>query len=171
MKKIIIAGFLIFLSADLKAQEAGPADSTAVKTIDGILQEVLSLTSRKKGSALDEDAFRNLFLPTARFTVLNHDDTFPVPSETVTLEEFIELMRDPYYEEGYTEYELGKVVDEYNGIASVFQSVYQKDSENFESRAVNSYQLIYFNDRWWIANLIWTSESDGIEIPKKYLEN
>ena len=35
--------------------------------------------------------------------VLNHDDTFPEPVESVTLEEFITLMQDPYYEEGYIE--------------------------------------------------------------------
>jgi hypothetical protein len=77
-------------------------------------------------------------------------------------------MQDQYYEEGYIEYELGKVVNEYNGIANVFQAVYQKDSENLESKAMNSYQLIYFNSRWWVVNLIWTTNLNGVEIPRKY---
>lgn len=171
MKNILILGLLFFITTDLRAQEKLSADTLAVKTIDGILKEVLRISSREKGKDPNWEAFRNLFLPTAKFTVLNHDDSFPVPVETVTLEEFIELMDDPYYDEGYIEYELGKVVNEYNGIANVFQSVYQKDSENVESRAVNSYQLVYFNDRWWIANLIWTSESNEFEIPKEYLNN
>lgn len=161
---------LLVLATDVIAQEVR-TDTTAVKTIDGILKEVLRMSSREKGVIPNWDAFRNLFLPTAKFTVLNQDDRFPVPAETVTLDEFIELMQDPYYEEGYTEYELGKVVNEFNGIANVFQSVYQKDSEGVESRAVNSYQLIYFNNRWWVANLIWTAETEEAEIPERYLKN
>ena len=155
----------------LKAQESRSADTSAVKTIDGVIKEVLRITSREKGKAANWDAFRNLFLPTASFTVLNHDDAFPLPAETVTLDEFIALMQDSYYEEGYIEYELGKIVNEYNGIANVFQSVYQKDSENVEVRGMNSYQLIYFEDRWWVANLVWTTDSNGVEIPEKFLKN
>lgn len=143
-------------------------NTQSVQTIDGIVNEVLRLSAREKGKTPNWDAFRQLFLPTATFTVLNHDTTFPTPSETVTLEEFIELMQDSYYEEGYIEYELGKVVNEYNGIANVFQSVYQKDSQNLESKSINSYQLIYFDDRWWVANLIWTTDLNGVKVPKKY---
>jgi hypothetical protein len=170
MKKILIA-LLLILPISLKAQDKISEDTAADKTIDGIVNKMLSLTTRQKGDTRDWNEFRNLFLPTATFTVLYNDDSFPQPAETVTLDELIELMQDEYYEEGYIEYELGKVVNEYNGIANVFQSVYQKDSDNMESRGVNSYQLIYFNDRWWIANLIWTTDSNGVEIPEEYLKN
>lgn len=57
----------------------------------------------------------------------------------------------------------------YNGIANVFQSFYGKDSENKEERGINSYQLVYFKNRWWIANLLWTGDANGVKIPKKYL--
>lgn len=170
MKKIIIA-LLVILPMSLKAQDGIPVDTAAVRTIDGIINEMLNLTTRVKGESREWDTFRNLFLPTATFTVLYNDNSFPQPAETVTLDEFIELMQDEYYEEGYIEYELGKVVNEYNGIANVFQAVYQKDSENLETRGINSYQLIFFNDRWWIANIVWTTNLNGVEIPKEYLKN
>ena len=70
---------------------------------------------------------------------------------------------------GYIEYEISKVVNEYNGIASVFQTFYGKDSENKEEMGINSYQLVYFNHRWWIANLLWTGDNNGVKVPKKYL--
>lgn len=130
----------------------------------------MNLSTGEKGKVRNWEAFRNLFLPTATFTVLYHDEAFPTPSETVTLDQFIELMHYAYYDKGYIEYELGKVVNEYNGIANVFQSVYQKDSGGVEGRAINSYQLLYFNDRWWVANLVWTTDSNGIEVPEKYLK-
>lgn len=170
MNKTIFV-FLFFNSAlGLKAQETMLPDTNAVKTIDGIVNESLRLISGQKGKSKNWDALRNLFLPTATFTVLNNNnDSISLPVETVSLNDFIELLHDDYYEEGYLEYETGKTIDKFNGIANVFQSFYGKDSENKEARGINSYQLVYFEKRWWIANLLWTLATDKVKIPKEYL--
>ena len=44
---------------------------------------------------------RNLFLSTATFTVLNNNDSIQQPVETVSLGDFIKIMHDEYYEQGY----------------------------------------------------------------------
>ena len=144
-------------------------NSKPEESIHGIVNEVLNIISGEKGKVRDWDAYRNLFLPTVRFTVLYHSDDPELQYESVTLEEFIEMMQDAYYENGFTEYEIGKRVDEYNGIAQVFQAYEGKDSEGYEERGMTSYQLLKFNGRWWIANVIWTGDSNGVEIPAKYL--
>ncbi len=167
MKHLLI-GVLIILSPELIAQDKLLADTTAVNSIDGIVNEVLEIITVDKGEKIDLEKFRNLFVPTARFSIINHDDSMPQPFESVSLEEFLEMLDDPYYEQGYLEYEIGKVVDEYNGIAQVFQSFYGKDSENVEERGITSYQLAFFNDRWWIINILWTTDGNGVEIPEKY---
>ena len=107
----------------------------------------------------------------ATFSVLDHRPEAPEPFETVTLEEFIEMMNDPYYERGFHEEELHKVVNEFNGIANVFQTYYGRDSEGYEDKGINSYHLVFFNDRWWIASLIWVGESEDVKLPTKYLKN
>jgi hypothetical protein len=168
--KIILTLFFFFNSLiSLKAQEIISPDTNAVKSIDGIVKEVLRLQSGERGKTRNWKALRNLFLPTATFTILNKGDSLRQPTETVSLDDFIDLMHDDYYEEGYLEYETGKTIDEFNGIANVFQSFYGKDSKNVEARGINSYQLVYFGKRWWIANLLWTLETDKVKIPKKYL--
>lgn len=169
MKNILI-GVFILISTNLAAQEKMVADTTAVKSIDGIVKEVLRIISGEKGKTRDFEAFRNLFLPTANFTVHSHDESIPQPVETVSLQEFITMMDDPYYDQGFLEYEISKVIDEYNGIAHVFQSYHAKDSENHEEKGITSYQLVYFNDRWWIANIVWTGDSNGVKVPEKYLD-
>ena len=170
MKSILISLFLI-VSANLTAQEKLLTNSNAVKSIDGIVNEMLKIISGEEGKVRDWQAFRNLFLPTASFSILNQDPDFPQAVETISLDDFIELMHDEYYQKGFIEYETGKVVNEFNGIAQVFQSFYGKDSENVEGRGINSYQLVNFDNRWWIANMLWTGTSEGAEIPKKYLKN
>ncbi len=65
---------------------------------------------------------------------------------------------------------MGKVVNEFNGIASVFQSFTGIDSEGNKEKGINSYQLVYLKNRWWIANMIWTLETSDAKIPEKYLK-
>lgn len=167
MKRILII-VLILLTGSLRAQEMMLADSTATKSIDGMVKEVLRIVSGEKGKKRNFEAFRQLFLPTARFTVHSHDTTNRQPVESVSLEEFITILQDPYYDNGYLEYEIAKKVDEYNGIAQVFQAYHAKDSEGHEE-GITSYQLVNFNHRWWIASIVWTGNSNGVPVPKKYL--
>lgn len=169
MKKVLSLLLILISTLNLIAQESMTSDTNAVKSIDGITKEVLRLISGEKGKVRNWQALRNLFLPTATFTVLNNNDSLQQPVETVSLDDFIKLMHDEYYEQGYLEYETGRTIDEYNGIANVFQSFYGKDSENKEERGINSYQLVHFKKRWWIANLLWTGDTNGVKIPKKYM--
>lgn len=147
---------------------AQDSKSTAYESIDGILNELLDQISIERGEKMDPAAIRKLFHPSAQFTVLMHLE-YGAYAESVSLDDFLELLTDPYYEEGYLEKEIHKLVDEYNGIAQVFQSFYGKDSEEIEERGINSYQLARYQDRWWIVSLLWTLESDKEVIPEEYL--
>lgn len=141
---------------------------TSLLTIDRIVNELMNQVTIQKGEKADTAAIRNLFHHTAQLHVLINGDTSMV--ESVTLDDFLVLMRDPYYEEGYLEQEIHKVVDEFNGIANVFQSFYGKDSEGAEERGINSYQLVYYDERWWILNMVWTMETEDKKLPTRYLE-
>ena len=164
--------FLIMLcSTSALSQTVVTSKTDATATMDGIVAEVLNIVSGPKGKVRDWDAFRTLFLENATFSVLYHDDSLTLPVETVSVDEFIEYMDEPYYEEGFEEYEISKVVNEYNGIASVFQTYQGRDSEGYEETGINSYQLVYFKNRWWIANMLWTGDGNGVEVPEKYLKN
>lgn len=169
--KNILPVFLFLMSTCLLAQNKTPGDSKALRSVNGIVKEMLRLVSGEKGKSRNFEAFRNLFLPTANFTVVNHGDSLLQPVETVSLEEFIKLMQDQYYEDGFLEHEISKVVNEYNGMANVFQSFYGRDSENSKARGINNYQLVYYNNRWWIANIVWTIETGSARIPGKYLHH
>lgn len=153
---------LLFLSTSVSsiAQEN---IVSPVESIDGIIAELLDQITIEKGEKMDTLAIRNLFHPSAIFTVANSTN-----AETVSLDDFLSLLKDPYYEEGYVEREIHKVVDEYNGIAQVFQTFYGKDSEGVEEKGINSYQLTYYGDRWWIVSMLWTIASKSERIPAKY---
>lgn len=144
------------------------ADTQAVYSIDGIIQEMLRMVSIEKGRSFNREGMKRLFLPSARLTIRNHGDSTRQPVESVDLAEFLNLMEDPYYAKGYSETELKKTVQEYNGIAHVFQTFYGKDSEGAEEYGINSIQLVYFHQRWWITDLLWTNSSGGVPVPATY---
>lgn len=171
MKKCLMLILSVSFSVGVMGQtpKLVDPDTNAVHSIDGIVKEMLRLMSGEEDKARNLDGLRKLFLPTASFTVLYHDNTFQVPAETVSLDEFLEYLTDAYYDEGFEEYETGKVVNEYNGIAQVFQSYYVKDGEGEEERGITSYQLIFFKNRWWIANIVWTGDSNGVQVPEEYI--
>ncbi|MCX2680206.1 hypothetical protein OOZ15_09675 [Galbibacter sp. EGI 63066] len=157
--------YIICLTIIPLSSLAQDKEDTAVASIDGIVNGLLDQITIEEGKKIDTSAVRNLFHPSAQLTVLHNDSSF---AETVSLDEFLSLLKDPYYEQGFLEKEIHKVIDEYNGIAQVFQSFYAKDSEGVENKGINSYQLAYYNGRWWIVSLLWTSESNGVELPEKY---
>jgi len=153
---------ILFLTASISSLAQEQPD-VPLKSIDGIINELLDQITTQKGEKMDTTAIRNLFHPSAIFTVADSTN-----AETVSLDDFLTLLKDPYYEEGYLEIEIHKVVDEYNGIAQVFQTFYGKDSEGVEEKGINSYQLTYYGSRWWIVSLLWTIESKSVGIPAKY---
>lgn len=160
MKYLFSTLLLLFLSMSVLAQDK---TESSLQSIDGIINELLDQITIEKGQKMDTTAIRNLFHPTALLTV--SDSTM---AETVSLDDFLKLLRDPYYEAGYEEKEIHKIVDEFNGIAQVFQTFYGKDSDGAEEKGINSYQLAYYDERWWIVSLLWTMESENAKIPQKY---
>jgi hypothetical protein len=163
---LLLAAFSFATLAQDK-QTAAAESSAALESIDGIVNELLDKITIEKGEKMDTAAIRKLFHPSAQFTVLMHLEFGPY-AESASLDDFIDMLTDPYYQEGYLEKEIHKVVDEYNGIAQVFQTFYGRDSDGIEERGINSYQLAYYQDRWWIVSMLWTLETDKERIPKKY---
>lgn len=172
MKPTFIASLIICFgfTFHLNAQEMMIPDTNAVKSIEGILSEVFRIYNGEPGKKRNWAAFGDLFLPSARFTFLDNNGT-PGPYETVDLVEFVEILVDADFDEAFLTYETGKVVEEFNGIAHVFQSFYLKKKEGNERRGINSYQLLYDQGRWWIVSMLWTLDSEEEKIPEKYLEN
>jgi hypothetical protein len=151
----------------MTSQETAPVDSSATQTIDGIVNEVLHLISGERGSFRNWEWFKELFLPAATFTVLTHGKNGS-SVEVITVDEFIERGAPVYEKDGFLEYETGKVIDEYNGLANVFQSYVAKQGTK-EERGINSYQLVFSENRWWISSVAWTSDRNGEKIPEAYL--
>src|SRR5690606_4907071 len=86
----LLLGLFLLISAPLSAKN-NTIDSSAVKSIDGIVKEVLRITSGEQGEIRDWEQFRQLFQSTAQFAVLYHKDNGTKLINTLTLEEWIRM--------------------------------------------------------------------------------
>ncbi|PQJ80882.1 hypothetical protein BTO18_03090 [Polaribacter porphyrae] len=157
---------MFFAIISAKAQ----TDTLAVKSIKGITDKMLEIISVPIGQEPDWGAYRNLFLPTAQKTSLRPSGKPGRQVRTSNLEEFIRNIGPLYARDGFKEVSVGLTINEYNGIACAFQSYYCKNLKGtYEKRGVNCFQLVFADNRWWIANTIFVGEDSKNKIPNKYL--
>lgn len=145
-------------------------DTIALKSPEGITNKMLDLISGEIGEERNWPEFRNLFLPTAQFISLRHGKDGMNRSNVMNLEEFVRNVGPLYARDGFEEYEIGVTINEFNGIASVFQSYFCKNLKGtYEKRGINIYDLVFVDNRWWIANTLFANETEEESLPDKYV--
>jgi len=168
MRFSIFAG-IFFLVINLSQAQI---DTIALKTPEGVAAKMLEFISFEKDEVKDWDEYRNLFLPSAQKLSYRPKDGSPLRRQvnTMNIEEFVRYAGPSYPKTGFEEYVIGVDVQEFNGIASVFQSFYCKTLDgSYEARGINSYQLVFINRRWWIASTMFVNESEDNKLPDELL--
>ncbi len=167
MKKYLVIIFLFGIQIVSPSQ----IDTAALKSIKGITDKMIEIISGDIGAERNWDEYRNLFLPTAQKASIRISKNGKTSVRVMNLEEFIRYSGPLYARDGFEEYSIGLTVNEYNGIAVVFQSYYCRNLlGTYEKRGINSYQLVHMDDRWWIANTLFTAEDPENLIPDKFLD-
>lgn len=139
-------------------------DVEAASNPASLAKEMLRLISAGND---DWEAFRDLFVPTVHFTVVSESAAQGMNARSFALEDFVRLFKSSA-DRSFVETQLKAQIDEYNGIAHVWQT-YEVDVNGSTNQGVNSIQMIYHHDRWWIANVNWANNTNGVPLPEKYL--
>ncbi|MEM6646398.1 MAG: hypothetical protein AAF730_09100 [Bacteroidota bacterium] len=167
----IIAGLLCLVSAaPLSASDHDPND---VVSPEAIVAATYKSIERAPGQPYDWDRFRALFLPEA-LMVPNAEQTGGT-TEILTPEGFIEWVdrvapAGQPGDRGFAEEVVNNEIHRFGDVAQVF-STYQKrfyDDERILGRGINSFQLLFRDDRWWIVSLVWDEEVGAGPIPAEY---
>jgi len=124
------------------------------------------------GQSRDWDRFRSLFAAEAKLSPTG----IPQGSSTVRarftpVEDYVEGSGSLIEERGFYESEIGRVTEQFGAIAhafSTYQSQWTPDGDVFQ-RGVNSIQLLWDNERWWIMSIMWWGVGPDEEIPARYL--
>ena len=177
----LLASALCLLANTATEQAADPkpkaaitysADPTDVDSLDHIVAAVYDVISGPAGER-DWDRMRGLFRPEiARLMSVGEDKEGNVTMRTLTPDEYIEnaggyFAKNPFYER-----ELSRKVEQFGHIAHVFstyESLSVPDGKPFD-RGINSYQLLWDENRWWVVSIYWDHETENFPIPDRYLE-
>lgn len=142
-----------------------------VASIDAVIAAIYESVSFEPNRAPAWDRLAALFHPDGRLIPPRGDESEVLP--VLSVEEFARLSTQ-YVDEtglrerGFYEREIGRETDRFGSVAHVF-SAYEslhtpEDAEPF-ARGVNSIQLVWDRERWWVLTILWDAERPGVVIP------
>ena len=163
-----------FLGLHLSAQEANDSvdHSNKVPTLDATLETLYGVISGEKGEARNWELFKFLFHPDAKLIPSSTNKEGVHIARFLKPQDYIDASGKWLVENGFFEKEIHRTVNTFGNITQVFSTYESFRSEADESpfmRGINSIQLLYDNERWWIINIYWMQESDANPIPSEYL--
>lgn len=140
------------------------------KTIDALIKASYEVVSGEKGAKRQWERDIYLHHPEA---VYSYFDKQKGGQRTMTLQEFHKETDAMVFHTDFYESEINREVRVFGNIAhvwSTYETRLEKDGK-VERRGINSIQLIYENDRWYILSWTFCGETDENIIPKTFDSN
>lgn len=160
--------FLWLTTAATAQQKDYSADVTSIDAITATLYQVIS---GEPGATRDWDRFRNLFKPEARLIPTRKDETGKLITKALSPEEYVQLFQSRI-PTGFFERELHRTTEQYGTVAHLFSTYETRDKKDgpVTNRGINSIQLFYDGNRYYIITIFWCAESMGFVVPEKYVK-
>jgi hypothetical protein len=148
---------------------ARPGD---VDTIDHILAAIYDVISGPAGAPRDWDRFRSLYYPGARLIPSRRDDKGAITARVLSPDDYVARGKDAFASQGFYETSIANRIEQWDHMAHVWSTYESRhaQSEKPFARGINSFQLIYDGNRWWILSVYWEAEDPGHPLPEKYLK-
>src|SRR6476660_910270 len=157
----MIASLLV--AAAVAASQPNKADLAG---IDQAIRGVYEVISGPPGQKRDFDRMRSLFAPNATLKAIG-----PKGLRGGTVEDYIKRNAEILEKEGFTERELGRRVEVWGGLATVW-SAYDGRTANgsFHERGINSFQLVKVDGKWLVASILWQEETPESRLPANLIK-
>lgn len=141
-----------------------------VKTIEALIKASYEVVSGEKGAKRQWGRDDYLHHPKA---VYSYFDRQKQEQSTMTLQEFHKETDDMVFDTAFYENEINREVRLFGNVAHVW-STYETTLEKggkVERRGINSIQLIFENNRWYIISWTFCGETDKNTIPQTFDRN
>lgn len=162
MKKLLTI-LCISFSISITAQTSIDDTSSTDKIVTA-MYEVISGPAGQR----DWSRFRNLFTANADMGAIFKTKEEKVIYRSFSPDDYIKN-NDPYFlKNAFIEKEIHRTTNTYGQLVNVF-TTYEFESGEEKARGINSLQLVYTNNRWYIASLIWLEETPDNPLPDKFL--
>jgi len=143
-----------------------------VGSVDAIVTAVYDVLSGPAGQARDWNRWRSLFIPEARLLSVGVDRQGQTGFRVMTPEDYVQRAGPSLEANGFFESEIGRTQEEFGPLVHLFSTYESKRTRTDPepvARGINSFQLMFDGNRWWVVTIYWTQERPDLPIPQKYL--
>ncbi|MFM7091357.1 MAG: hypothetical protein ACKOZZ_11180 [Bacteroidota bacterium] len=140
-------------------------------TIDNLISAMYHIMSGEDGTTRNWVLFRKLFRSEARINALGKDQRGQERYISLTVEDYIRGAEASFKKQSLKEIEIGRITEAYGDMVHVFSSYETKSADNDAvlQRGINSIQLIYREERYWIVSLLFNPETAENPITERHL--
>ena len=159
---------MFIMTTSLKAQNKSFENDT--KTIDALMRASYEVVSGEKGTKRQWERDNYLHHPKA---VYSYFDKKKQEQVVMTLQEFHKETDDMVFNTAFYENEINREVRIFGNIAHVWSTYETRlvKGGKVERRGINSIQLIFEHNRWYIISWIFSAETNNNLIPKTFDKN
>ncbi|MFC5461162.1 hypothetical protein [Massilia niabensis] len=158
--------------------QLAPAQPAAAREADGasvdsIVAALYDVISGPAGAPRNWNRMRALFAPDAKLMVIAARPEGGFGLRAMTVEDYIGRNMSAFNTSGFYEREVARTTESFGQLVHVFSTYELLRSPNDAKpflRGINSIQLAHDGKRWWIANLVWRAEDNGLVLPERYLQ-
>jgi hypothetical protein len=142
-----------------------------VSSIDGMMKAFYEVISGPAGQPRQWSRDRTLYIPGVWFVAMKEDGKHNPQSLVMSHQQMVDRFDSELVDKGFFEGEIHRRTERFGNIAhilSTYESRNTKDGPVMD-RGVNSIDLFWDGQRWWIAGAIWDEERSDNPIPKELL--
>lgn len=149
--------------------QARPEDVGSIAALTAALYDVISGPA---GKARDWQRFRSLFYPGAQMIPVRRAKAGAGPGiSPISPNDYATWGEDFFKKHAFYEKETHRQVAGYGDLVNVLSAYETREAADgpVTSKGVNSLQLVYDGQRWWVLNIAWIDEKTaGTPIPKDF---
>jgi len=153
-------------------QQVPAARPEDVNSIAGLMTALYDGISGPAGQARDWQRFRSLFYPGARMIPVRRTKAGAGPGiSPITPDDYASWGVDFFAKHAFFEKETHRQVSGYGDLVNVLSAYETRESADgtVTARGVNSLQLVFDGQRWWVLNIAWLDEKTaGMPVPKDF---
>jgi hypothetical protein len=146
-----------------------PVNPADVGTVDAIVKAFYEVISGPAGQPRQWSRDRTLYIPDVRFVSMDIRNGQP-HANIMSHQDFVERTNPGLVAQGFFETEIHRVTRKFGNTTHVFSTYEMKDGAGRPlGRGVNSIQLFWDGQRWWISGVAWDDERPDNPIPADLL--
>lgn len=139
--------------------------------LDKAVKQLYAVISGPAGQARDWQAFRDMFLPEARFVIVVKRQDGSSAVVVSSPDDYAKRSGPMLEKDGFFEKETWRSTRIYGNMAHVWTTYEGRRKEDDAKpflKGINSVQFVKSGDKWKIAMITWTDENAAGPVPKEY---